>query len=141
MADELDDFITALTGKMEAMAGVKDAPLHPPEGLHEFPTVVCYFARGDFNYSQTGLVIGVHTVHADVHLSRSNLPHDEEYARPYILRGLAAVAGAVRMDATCEHCIMTGYEYGGMTYGEQKTFGVRYILEVKIKHSGITVAA
>lgn len=141
MADELDNFITALTGKLEAMAGIKDAPEHPPEGIHEFPTVVCYFARGDFRYSQAGPVIGVHTVHADVHLSRGNLPHDEEYARPYILRGLTAVAGAVRMDDTCEHCIITGYEYGGINYGEQKTFGVRYILEVKIKHVGITVAA
>jgi hypothetical protein len=141
MADELDDFIVALTTKMEEMTGVLDAPVHPPEGLSAFPVVICYFVGGTFTYSQAGPAIGVHTVHADVHLGRSQLPHDEEYARPFILRGLVKFAANVQMDSTCDHCLLTGYEYGSIGYGSKETFGVRYILEVKIKHSGITVTA
>ena len=140
MADELDSFITALTTKLEEMTGVKDAPEHPPEKLNQFPIVVCYFVRGEFNYSAGGPCIGMHTVYADVHLARSSLPHDEQYARPFILRGLSKIADNLKMDSTCEHCLLTGYEYGSLGYGDQTTFGVRYILEVKIKHSGITVS-
>ena len=141
MADELDNFITELSTVMETMTGVKDAPEYPPEGLNEFPTVVCYFVVGTFTYSQAGPAIGVHRVHADVHLGRTILPHDEEYARPYILRALTAIASNVQMSSTCEHCLLTGYEYGRLGYGGKETFGVRLILEVKIKHSGITVSA
>jgi len=140
MADDLDTFIAALTGKMAAMAGVAVAPEHPPEALNEFPIVVCYFVRGEFTYGSSLPAIGVHTVHCDVHLSRSNLPHDEEFARPYILRGLAAIANEVKMDSTCQQCILEGYEYGRLSYAGQETFGVRYILRVKFHHTGVTVA-
>jgi hypothetical protein len=140
VADELDDFITQLTTVLGAMTGIESAPPHPPEAINDPPMVVCYFVGGEFRYGGD-LAIGVHTVHADVHLSRSDLAHDEEYARPFILRGLVAVAGNVTMSSTCEHCLLQSYEYGGLGYGGQETFGVRYVLEVKIKHAGVTIAA
>lgn len=141
MADELDEFITALTTVLESMTGIIDAPEHPPEGINEFPFVVCYLAQGRFSYGTDSPTIGVHTVHADVHIARSMLPSDEEASRPYILRGLAAIAGNVRMSSTCEHCLLRSYQYGQLNYGDQKTMGVRLVMEVKIKHSGITVQA
>ena len=141
MADELDNFITELTTVLGAMTGVKQAPEHPPESLPDFPFIVSYYVRGSFDYSATGLVIGLHTVHADVHLGRVSLPHDEEFARPFILRGLTAIAGNLKMNSTCEHCYLTEYEYGEIGYAGKETIGVRYICQVKIKHSGITVAA
>ena len=140
MADELDNFITALTTKFEEVTGVVRAPEHPPEKLNEFPIVICYYVSGTFNYSAGGPCIGMHRVHGDLHLSRSNLPHDEEFARPFILRVLAKVADNLKMSSTCEHCLLTEYQYGGLNYGTDKTFGVRFIFEVKIKHSGITVS-
>jgi hypothetical protein len=142
VADELDNFIAALTTNLAAMTGIKVAPEHPPEALNEFPFAVSYFTRGEFDYSQSGPSIGLHTVHVDIHLGRSVLHHDEKHARPFILRGLTMIAGNLKMNNTCDHCILKSYEYGGLGYGETlKTFGVRYILEVKIKHTGITVAA
>ena len=142
MADELDSFITALTTKLAVMTGIKAAPEHPPEALSEFPFAVCYFVRGTFDYSQSGPAIGLHVVNVDIHLGRSSLPHDEEQARPFILRGLIMLAGNVKMSNTCDHCLLRNYEYGGLGYGESlKTFGVRYVLEVKIKHAGVTVTA
>lgn len=141
MADELDNFITELTTVMAAMTGIKGAPENPPEGLNDFPVVVCWIELGRFTYSQAGPCIGMHRVNCDVHLGRSNLPEDEKAARPYILRGLTAIAGNLTMSSTCEHCLLTDYRYGRLGYGESETFGVRFILDVKIKHSGITVAA
>lgn len=141
MADELDAFITALTTKFGGVTGVKSAPENPPEALNEFPVVVCYFVRGDFTYGQSSPAIGLHTVHADLHLSRSNLPEDEKAARPFILRALVMTAGNLKMDSTCEHCLLTNYQYGGLDYGKQKTFGIRFTFETKIKHTGVTVSA
>ena len=141
MSDELDLFITQLTTVLGGMTGVKQAPEHPPEGLNEFPIVICYVVKGRFSYGAGAPCVGVHTIHADVHLGRSVLPSDEEYARPYILRALAAIAGHVHMHGTCEHCLLNEYQYGRLGYGTTETFGVRLVLEVKILHAGITVAA
>lgn len=141
MADELDNFVTALTTKMGEMTGIKAAPENPPEGLIDFPIVVCWIESGRFTYSQAGPCIGVHRVNADVHLGRSDLPEDEKAARPYILRGLIKIAANLKMDSTCEHCLLTDYRYGRLGYDKSETFGVRFILDVKIKHSGITVSA
>ncbi len=140
MADELDTFVTALTGKLAEITGVNEAPEHPPERLNNMPMFVAYFVGGAFEYSQGRGAIGLHAVHADLHLGRRKLSHDEKYARPFILRTLAKMAANVKMSSTCEHCILQRYEYGRLDYGRQKTFGVRFVLEVKIKHSGIPVS-
>ena len=140
MSDELDTFMSALQTKWAGVSGIKMAPEHPLEGVPEFPTVVSYFAGGRFSYGPA--TIGVHRVHSDVLLSRSSLPYDEAAARPFILRWLAAIAGDVTLGGACDHCILQDYEMGGITYNEQqKFFGVRFINEVKIHHSGVTVAA
>jgi len=141
MADELDDFITALTGHLEEMTGIRDAPEHLLEAINEFPTVISYFVSGHFEYGAGSPCIGVHRVQADVHLGRSVLPEDEAAARLYILRGLVKLAANVTMDGTCAHCLLRDYEIGRIGYGGAETFGVRYILEVKIKHEGVTVSA
>jgi hypothetical protein len=141
MSDELDLFITQLTTVLGAMTGIKQAPEHPPEALNEFPAVICYFVKGEFSYGAGAAAVGVHMVHADVHLGRSVLPSDEEYARPYILRALTAIAGHLQMNSTCEHCVLNEYQYGRLGYAGAETFGVRLVLEVKFLHSGITVAA
>lgn len=141
MADELDNFITALTTVLGAVTGVEAAYENPPEALNEFPAVVPYFVRGDFSYGQSAPAIGLHTVHADLHISRSQLPTDEAAARPFILRFLIAIAGNLKMSATCDHCLLKSYSYGRLGYAGKETFGGRFVLEVKIKHSGITVSA
>lgn len=142
MADELDDLVTQVTTVLGAMTGVSQAPEHPPEQINDPPMLVTRFVRGRFEYSQGSGCIGYHTLYADLLLPRgSGLPHCEGQARPYILRAVTAAAAAVTMNGTCEHCIMTGYEGPGDISGYKDAFGLRIILEAKIKHSGITVSA
>jgi len=137
---ELDAFMSALQTKWSGVSGIKRAPEHPLENLNEFPIAISYFVTGRFDYGPA--TIGIHRVHSDVLLSRSMLPHDEAAARPFILRWLAAIAGDVTLGGVCDHCILQDYEMGGITYNEQQQFfGVRFIHEVKIHHTGIVVAA
>lgn len=138
MADELDNFITALTGKMEEMAGIVDAPVNPPEGVQDFPVAICYYVEGNPSVRPE---IWVHTFHADVHLGRGSLPDDEAAARPYILLGLAKIYANLTMDGTCLMCEPKKVQYGRLGYGETETFGVRFVIAAKMQHSTITAAA
>jgi len=140
MADALDNVITEITTLMAAMTGINQAPEYPPEGLNDPPMVITYHVRAPFTYS-AGITFGLHTIHCDVLLSRSNLPADEAQARPYIIRGLNALAANVTLSDTCSHCLLREvigpgiFPYAGANY-----YGVRYVLEVKINHD-VEIAA
>lgn len=110
------------------------------EGLPEFPMFVNYFVRGKPSYSQGRGFVCVHIAHADLHLSRSVLPNDEVETIPFLLLTFQAFAGRVTLGGLCEHCIITDYEIGGFNYGGQtKTYGIRFTLEIKCRHSSIDV--
>lgn len=137
MPDELDLFVTALTGVLGEMAGIHQAPEHPPEGIGDTPMAVVHIVRWD----ATRLPIVLYTVYAEVILARSTLPEDEAQSRPYIIRGLTALAANIRMNETCEHCLIKeGFGPGPIRWQGKEHFGVRYVLEVKIRHSGIVLS-
>ena len=143
MADALDDVVTQITTLLGAMAGINQAPEHPPEGINDPPMVVTYYVNHVPHYSASYTHM-ISVVYADVLLARAALPHVEEQARAYVLLGLAAIAGSVTLSTTASHCIVTEIQgprmipYQGIEY-----FGVRYILEVKLtyKQLAISVAA
>ena len=108
-------------------------------GVVETPMFVSYFVRGRPSYSQGRGFLGLHTMHADLHLTRSVLPNDEVETLPFILLTFRAFAGHVTLGGLCEHCIITDYEIGGFAYGDTRTYGIRFTLEIKVRHSGIDV--
>ena len=142
MADltDLNDVITQLTTVVAGLSGSPLAPTSPPEAINSFPVAVTYYTGGTFDYSQSGPAIGLHDINVDLHVGRSHLPHDEAYARPFILRMLVAMAANVQVSSTCEYCLLDAYEYGRLGYGKVETFGIRFKFKVKIKHS-VTVSA
>jgi hypothetical protein len=142
MPDALDEVITEITTLMAAMAGIDQAPEYPPEGVTP-PMVVTYHVRCLPSYSLS-YTHTIHTIHCDVLVSRAVLPHSEQQARPYILRGLSAIAGSVTLSTEATHCLLTEIIGPGvLPYQGESYFGVRYILEVKLtqKDLSLTVAA
>lgn len=111
------------------------------EAVPEFPTWVVYLVEGDPSYSLGRGCIGVHKFNGDMALSRSMLPNDETEAMPFVLLVIKKFAASVTLGGLCEHCLITHYSVGGWNYGrEQQLYGVRFNFEVKVRHSGITVA-
>ena len=101
--------------------------------------VVSYFVRGDVRPAP----FIVHTVHSDLILARNTLHEDEEAARPFILRGIEAIAADIYMmkdsARTCEHCIVLDYiGPGPIRWQGTEYFGVRFVLEVKIQHANVS---
>lgn len=143
MADALDDVVTEVVALLGAMAGIKQAPEHPPEGINDPPMVVTYYVNHVPSYSASYTNL-VSTVYADVLLARSALPHVEEQARAYVLLGLAAIAGSVTLSAKASHCFLTEIQGPRMIpYQGQEYFGVRYVLNIKLTQAqlSLTVAA
>jgi len=109
------------------------------EGLPEFPIFINYWVTGTPVYSLGRGFVCVHTLNADLHLSRSVLPNDELETTPFILRTFEAFAGKITLGGLVEHCLITRYEIGGFNYGATQTYGIRFPLEIKVRHTGITV--
>ncbi len=141
--DALDDVVEQIVALLGAMVGIKQAPEYPPEAINDAPMVVTYYVRHVPTYS-LGHTHMISTVHADVVLPRSNLPADEQAARPFVLRGLDAIAGGITLSTKASHCLVTEIlgpgelPYPGGTY-----YGVRFVLEIKLVQAqlGLTVAA
>jgi len=139
--DCFDNVIEELSDLFEAMTGINQAPEHPPEGVNDPPMVVTYYVETDVEYSLT-YSRTLSTVYADVLLARAPLPHIEAQARKYIRRGIVAVAGAVTLNSDATHCLVQRVLGPRMIpYQGLEFFGVRYVIEVKIVHSDLGVAA
>jgi len=137
MADDLDTFISGLQTKWGAVTGISLAPDYPIEEVNAPGTVLSYVTGGRVSNYQA--MTYVHQGRSDVFIGRASLPHDEQYARPYILRGLDMFAGNMTMGSTCEHCTITSYEYGALEGSDWLI--VRFNWEAKIQHTSLNVAA
>lgn len=139
MADELE----LVRGAIEKVEGEISGILRAEgllEGLPEFPLFVNYFTTGTFTYSQGRGCVGVHQLNADLHLGRTVLPSDEMEVIPFILLTMKKFAANLQLGGLCEHCLLKGYTIGGFNYGtETKTYGVRFGIEIKVSHGGVTV--
>ena len=144
MADDaLDDVVQEIVALLGDMAGITQAPEHPPEGINDPPMVVTYYVRHVPTYSASYSHM-ISTVYADVLLARTVLPDVEAKARKYVLLGYAAIAGSVTLSTKASHCLLTEIiGPGDLPYQNELWFGVRYILEIKLtyKQLGISVAA
>lgn len=145
MPDELDDVISAIVAVVEGMTGGPVGLDRPPEMVNEGPVCVVRLDNGRFMYGAGSPCVGIHNLMADLQVPRSMLPENEASIRPYVLRMLAAVAANLQMSGTCEHCLLQTYRLMGWEYGEGttvfRTVGIRFGLEVKILHSGVSVSA
>ena len=69
--------ITQLAAIEGALSGVKVAHDETPEGLADMPCFINYPVRGETTGGPPGVMKGIHTVAAEVHLTRSDLPTAE----------------------------------------------------------------
>ena len=136
----IETIITQLAVLEAEITGVHVAHDDSPEALNEFPAFVNYPTGGPFIYSASGPNLTIHTIHADLHVSRSVLPHDENQLRPFVQRVWAKLADNLTCNGTCEHLILVRYDYGRLGYGAQETLGIRFTLSAKEKDDTITVS-
>ena len=136
MANELDTFISALQGKWATVTDINSAPDHPPEEPN-VGMVVSYVIGGEPANLPAGTIL--HRGRSDVFVGRSDLYHDETYARPFIERGYVMFANNVTMDASCAYCHAEGYEYGDLE--GTGWFVIRFNWVAKIAHAAISVSA
>lgn len=136
MANELDTFISALQGKWAAVEDINAAPDHPPEEPN-VGMVVSYVIGGEPANPKAGTIL--HRGRSDVFVGRSDLYHDERYARPFIERGFVMFNGNVTMGGTCAYCSAESYEYGDLE--GTGWFVIRFNWTAKIDHAAISVSA
>lgn len=136
----VEAIITQLAVLEAEIEGVLAAHDESPEALNEGMVFVNYPTGGTFIYSAGGPCLAIHTIHADFHVSRSVLPHDENQLRPFVQRMWAKIADNLTCNGTCEHIILVRYDYGRLAYGQQETLGIRFTLEAKEKDDTITVS-
>ena len=125
--------ITQLVTVEAALSGILQAHDETPEGLGALPAFINYPLRGEVIGGTPGQIKGIHTVRAEVHLTRANLPTAESLARPYIDSFPKAIWDDPTLGGTVDTVIRVGYEYGRLEFGDKIHLGVQFEIEFKLQ--------
>jgi hypothetical protein len=63
---------------------IKFAPAYPPEQVNQFPALITYYHDGQVQFMSAGWANYLHTIHAELHVCRANLPTDLALAYQFL---------------------------------------------------------
>ena len=113
------------------LSGIRNAPDAIPEQAGVFPFVACFPHEGRWvkEFSKVG---GLHTLILELHLERDPLPQAYELAMGYAETVPVALYADITLGGTVETITQIRYEFGALGWGEAKTIGFCWFVEVKV---------
>ena len=129
---EAIDRVQALVG---ALSDIREAPDEPPETMAVFPFAVAYALRGRWDFPSASWAIGYHTIILELHVARVDLARDVQQSMAYSESIPNALIGDITLNSTVDTITSISYTYGPLGWGDVKTFGWRYEIEVKQKRA------
>lgn len=134
----LDAAISGLRTRLATMTGLKHVYPDPPESINEWPSLIVYSKDGVMYYTASG-GYSLHTLVADVFLSRQFLPESVNAAKPWPDRAFAALKADQTLGGAVSHVVWDTaggvglrYQTMPMQYNQQLHFGVRFTITVKV---------
>ena len=136
MHDMIQGAIERLQVLADALTGISQADVYPPEQLNVFPFVVVYPSAGRWVGGPAGMMKGIHDLVVEIHVQRTDLPRNVQAAMP----AGEALAAAILSDPTLGGTVDTvladnglAYTFGALAWGGQATIGWRITVPVKIQ--------
>lgn len=130
---DLADAIKALQGVVRDVAGIRNAPDYPEDGMNIFPYAVAYPVSGRFEPS-AGYYTVLHNIVIELHFARKNLPQDVEQALIYAESIPAAIMKDVQLGGKIQTISGITYVFGPLEWGGLDTIGYRWTLtDVKLQ--------
>lgn len=127
----LETAIARIQSLARGLPGMKQAPSLPPEQAASYPFCVCFPLRGAWSAQSDGWLIGLHTIAAEIHIARRDLPIDVDVALPFIESFPAAILSDPTLNGNVQTVNDIRYTFGPMAWGGQATIGWRFEIDVK----------
>lgn len=126
----LETVIDLVRAHVENLDGLERVYDDPPESLSEYPCAIVYVLRGNYEANAAG-GRSFHTVVTEIHHSRQVLPEAMDAAKVWPDRMFAELKAATDL-----HIIWPmPYLAGGLQYGSETHYGVRFELQCKVNES------
>lgn len=122
--------IADIQSKALTMAGIKSAPVSPPESANAFPFVVSYARSGEF-VPGAGWANYHHTIYTEIHLARQLLSAAIESALPYAESFAALLLADPQLSGTVQEVKTVRYEFGRLNWSGIDTIGFRFQIDIK----------
>ena len=135
----LQDAIEAIQDVALTLSGVKEAPDYPTEAMNQFPFVVTYAASGTWE-RESDWKKGLHTIFAEIHVSRELLPRAIAQTMPYAETFPNALLNDPTLNGTVDTIVgEIRYTFGRLSLGgnQDEHIGFRFEIQVK-QQNGIT---
>jgi hypothetical protein len=126
--------ITNLVSKVSALPGMKQAPSVPIESAGGcFPFAIVYEYSGSLDTLSAGFANDKATIYVEIHVERALLPEAITKAMTFRDPFLKALISDPNLSGTVSVVNAVRRLFGGMEYGNTKTIGYRFEIDVKIK--------
>lgn len=124
--------IADLQSKWTSISGISAAPSAPTEGTNAFPFAITYEREGNMILQSAGFAFEHVTLHSELHLTRQNLPTAIATAMPFRDSFLSKIVNDPKLSNSVSEVKAVRWLFGAMDYGDVKTLGYRFEVDVKV---------
>lgn len=133
MTEPVEDLIAAVAAIVDAVAGILQVPVNPPETVSVPTFAVVYLRSGAIDNGVVGMRKSLHTVNIDVLTKRTDLSRDMAKVKPFLDLVPAALLADPTLTATAQTFDNVTYELLVTDYGGVSMIGYKFSINgVKI---------
>jgi len=130
----VETLVTNLQAMIKGLAaGVKEAPVSPPEAMNQFPFSLVYVSSFETLGGSSGWDEIIDTITIEIHLARQNLPVNYKAALPYRVQLLKKLIADPTIGGAVDTYTDFRGDFGYLEYAEETHIGWRMQLTVKGK--------
>jgi len=124
----LRDAIARLQSHAGALAGMKEAPIDPPESANQFPFAVSYMRSFSWKIESAGFSHAFVMLITEIHVARNVLPLDVQLALPFFEPFLRKLLADQTLGGTVDNIGGATGGFGSMEYAGHPTLGYQFVL-------------
>jgi len=126
------DAIAKIQDKWLAITGISNAPDEPPESANVFPFVATFDRSGTLRPRSYGWGQDVVTIYSELHMARTLLTAAISAAYGHKATFLQKLLSDPTLGGTVSTINEVRYTFGYLNWGEVKTVGYRFEIDVKV---------
>lgn len=138
MTTTLEQIITAIQTKVQALEGIRKAPDQPIENVSVFPFGTTFIRRVSYTQQSATLRKGLHTAAVQIHIARKDLARDIAKAVPYGETFPVAIWNDLTLGGVIDNINEVRGAFKAMEWGDQETIGWEFEIDFKVLNQGIT---
>lgn len=130
----IQTLMARIQAKLDAVPGIRSAPLYPPEQMLEGPFAVVYPGSGEAQFGTPGSKKELVTMVVEVMVVRKDLPRDIQKVTGFHDLVLNALMGDTTFGGLVDTYGRIDWTFGPLQWGDTDTVGYKFqIREIKVR--------